>query len=198
MPTHSYCYPNPAGEAPLFDARVTRSVVGTITETFRKIPGVQRSIHPTHALSALGPAAAALVEGHQSCETPCGQQTPYERLIADDATVLMFGVTLDAYTFFHTAEDAAAVPYLYESSPATLRYLDVDRREHPLTMRRHDMGVARRFSEKDTWLESRGLLRRLRLGRGELLVIPHARQAHDAIVSELRRDPWFLAVPASR
>jgi len=192
MPSHSYCYPSVTGEAPLFDRRSTRSVVGAITERFRQMPGVQRSLHPTHALSAIGPAMASLLEGHETCDTPCGSATPYERLIAADAVVLMFGASLDAYTFFHTAEDAAAVPYLYEPAPVTLRYLDAEGHECTMAMRRHDMRVARSFSEKDTWLESRGLLRRQSLGRGELLLIPHASQAHAAIVTALRDDPWFL------
>jgi len=192
MPTHAYCYPSTAGEAPLFDQRTTRSVVGAITERFRQMPDVQRSRHPTHALSAIGPAAEFLVHGHETCDTPCGPATPYERLIAADAAVVMFGASLDAYTFFHTAEDAAAVPYLYEPSPVTLRYLDAEGRERTMAMKRHDMRVVRSFSEKDTWLESRGLLRRQALGRGELLLIPHAAQAHAAIVAALRDDPWFL------
>jgi aminoglycoside 3-N-acetyltransferase len=196
MPTHAYCYPRADGDVPVFDRRSTRSVVGAITEAFRQMPGVQRSNHPTHALSAIGPATASLIEGHEACDTPCGPHTPYEKLIAADAAVLMFGVSLDAYTFFHTAEDAAAVPYLYEPLPVQLRYLDDAGKEHGLAMRRHDMHVTRSFSEKDTWLESRGLLRRQRLGRGELLLIPHARQAHEAIVTELRRDPWFLTTRA--
>lgn len=192
MPTHSYCYPSATGEAPLFDRHTTRSVVGAITEKFRQMPGVQRSLHPTHALSAIGPAAEFLVTGHETCDTPCGPATPYERLVAADAAVVMFGASLDAYTFFHTAEDAAAVPYLFEPAPVTLRYLDAEGRERTMTMRRHDMRVARSFSEKDAWLESLGLLRRQSLGRGELLLIPHAGQAHAAIVTALRDDPWFL------
>lgn len=197
MPTHAYCYPRPDGEVPLFDGRTTGSVVGAITEAFRQMPDVQRSLHPTHALSALGPAKQAIVAGHEACDTPCGPHTPYEKLITADAAVLMFGVSLDAYTFFHTAEDAAAVPYLYEPSPVRLRYLDAARQEQALTMRRHDMQVARSFREKDTWLESRGLLRRQPLGRGELLLIPHARRAHEALVTQLRRDPWFLTTRAT-
>jgi len=192
MPTHSYCYPAVTGDAPLFDRRSTRSVVGAITESFRQMPGVQRSLHPTHALSAIGPAADFLVNGHETCETPCGPATPYARLVAADAAVVMFGASLDAYTFFHTAEDAAAVPYLYEPAPVTLRYLDAEGLERTMTMKRHDMRVARSFREKDTWLESRGLLRRRALGRGQLLLIPHAGQAHAAIVTALRADPWFL------
>jgi len=194
MPAHSYSYPSGDRPAPVFDPLQTPSVVGAITEAFRRRPAVLRSLHPTHSLAAEGPLAEHLVAGHERCATPCGPGTPYERLVQLDAAVLMFGVTLDAYTLFHTAEDAADVPYLYEPSPTDLRYLGADRREHALTMRRHDMHVRRTFDRQDKWLESQRLLRRGVLGDGQLLWIPHAGDAHSIIVRQLQRAPLFLTV----
>lgn len=198
MPAHSYCYPAGSAAAPVFDPATTPSVVGRITETFRQLPGVLRSLHPTHSLAVEGPGGEAMIAGHQACSTPCGAGTPYERLVQMDAAVLMFGATLEAYTLFHTAEDAAGVPYLYDPQPVSLRFVDSARVERGMTMRKHDMGVARSFAAKDSWLEARGLLRRVRLGAGELLLLPQARPVHDAVVAELRRDAGFLtARPAA-
>ena len=192
MPAHSYCYPMGGAGAPVFDLAVTPSVVGAITEAFRRQPGVLRSLHPTHSLAVEGAGGPAIITGHETCATPCGTDTPYARLVQMDAAILMFGTTLDAYTLFHTAEDAAAVAYLYEPQPIGLRFIDSNGCEHSMTMRQHDMTVTRSFEVKDAWLEARGLLRRVGLGAGELLLLPHARQVHDAVVGELRRDPWFL------
>ena len=192
MPAHSYCYPTASSVAPVFDRPSTRGVVGTIAEVFRKQPGVLRSLHPTHSLAVEGVDGPSVITGHETCITPCGPDTPYARLVKADAAVLMFGVTLDAYTFFHTAEDAAAVPYLYERQPVSLRFRDSNGVEHSMMMRKHDMGVARSFAAKRSWLEERGLLSRIALGAGELLLLPHAQQVHNAVVDELRRDPWFL------
>ena len=192
MPTHSYCYPVAGRPAAVFDPARTPSVVGAITEAFRRRATARRSTHPTHSLAAEGPLAEALVEGHDRCATPCGAGTPYERLIERDAAVLMFGVKLDAYTLFHTAEDAAAVPYLYQPDPIALRFRGRSDGEQVLAMRRHDLQVVRTFDQQDAWLESEGLLRRVRLGDAELLWIPHARAVHDALVARLRRSPWFL------
>jgi hypothetical protein len=109
----------------------------------------------------------------------------------------MFGARLDAYTLFHTAEDAAAVPYLYYPEPVTLRMRDgADLRL--LTSRRQDMTVPRSFAQMDRWLEERSLLRRRRLGMGELLFIPRAGDAHEALVAALRQDPLLLVDPAAR
>jgi hypothetical protein len=107
----------------------------------------------------------------------------------------MFGATLNTYTFFHTAEDAAGVPYLYEPSTCELRFVDGNG-QGLLTSRRQDMTVARRFVEMADWLEERSLLVRRRFGLGELLFIPHSVDVHEAVVAELRRDPLLLVANA--
>jgi aminoglycoside 3-N-acetyltransferase len=192
MPTHTYCYPRAGETAPVFDPAQSPSVVGAITDAFWRVPGVKRSLHPTHSLAADGPAAGSLVEGHETCATPCGAGTPYEKLVELDASVLMFGATLDAYTLFHTAEDAARVAYLYEPQQVPLSYRDSRGQVQPMLMWRHDMSIRRAFQQKDADLESLGLLVRVTLGRGELLLIPHARAAHAAVVRALAEDPMFL------
>jgi len=192
MPTHSYCYPDSTSQLPVFDPRTTPSVVGAITNAFWCQPGVRRSVHPTHSLAAEGPAATALIEGHEKCETPCGAGTPYERLVKWDAAVLMFGASLESYTLFHTAEDAANVPYLYEPEPYVLKVLCSAGTLRDVVVWRQDMKVQRRFREMDIWLERRGLLERKRLGRGELLYIPSAASVHRALLDAQAGDPFFL------
>lgn len=192
MPTHTYCYPDPLGVAEVFDPSVTRSRVGAVTEAFWREAGVLRSRHPTHSLAAVGPAARGLVTGHELTDTPCGAGTPYERLVQADAGVLMFGVTLNSYTLFHTAEALASVPYLYFPQPVTLREQRPEGGIRILNMRRQDMGVARRFEGMDSWLEERGLLHRVRCGEGSLLWLPHARAVHEALMDALRDNPWLL------
>jgi aminoglycoside 3-N-acetyltransferase len=192
MPTHTYCYPGSDGSVVAFDPASTSSVVGAITDAFWRRPGVVRSLHPTHSLAADGPMAAALIAGHEQCNTPCGSGTPYHRLVQWDAAVLMFGVTFDCYTLFHTAEDAADVPYMYESKPYLLTVREPTGTVRDFPLRRQDMKVPRRFVEMDTWLENRGLSQRQRCGRGELLWVPHAAAVHATLCEALQSDPWLL------
>lgn len=50
---------------PVFDARTTRTLgVGVVPETVRNWPGAVRSCHPQTSFAAVGPRAAAIVEGH--------------------------------------------------------------------------------------------------------------------------------------
>jgi aminoglycoside 3-N-acetyltransferase len=193
LPTHTYCYPaGPGQPAPLYDPRATPSRVGRLTEYFRGLPGVVRSIHPTHSLAACGPSGAEICEGHERCNTPCGQGTPYERLVERDTSVLMFGATMDSYTLFHTAEDAAGCPYLYEPSPYDLRVLDARGAERQVTMFRQNMKVARCFEAMEGVLAAEGLLRVRRLGMGKLLFLPSAGAVHSFLLDKLTRDPCYL------
>lgn len=198
MPVHAYCYPQADGTVPVFDPAATASQTGAISDAFWRRPDVLRSIHPTHSLAASGPDAQALVENHERCRTPCGAGTPYDKLVQRESCVLMFGVSLISYTLFHTAEDAASVPYLYEPTPYYLRVVLRNGATVDHIMLRQDMRITRRFEEMDKWLESRGLLRRAKLGRGELLFLPRGDEVHRVLLKELRRDPWFLVADSAR
>jgi aminoglycoside 3-N-acetyltransferase len=198
LPTHTYCYPDAHGDAPVYDSRLTSSVVGAITNEYWRQPGTARSIHPTHSLAASGPDAAAICADHQLCETPCGKATPYERLVHQDSAALMFGVTMNSYTFFHTAEDAGGLPFLYEQQPYLLQYRDSEGYIRTLKMWRHDMGIRRRFAVTRDWLENRGLLITRSLGLGELLYLPHVADVHAALLQELKENPLFLVDEVAR
>lgn len=192
MPTHTWSYPDHTGVAPVYDYESTPSVVGTITNYYWRQPGVVRSLHPSHSLASSGAEAEKLLENHEFCETPCGAGTPYQRIAEENSSVLMFGATLDSYTLFHTAEDAAGVPYLYYPEQVTLRTKSKDGSVRSLEMWRQNMGVARRFAATIDWLAEQGLVVRRRLGLSELLFVPSARALHEKMVETMRRDPLFL------
>jgi len=192
LPTHTWSYPDASGVAPVYDSKSTPSVVGTITNYYWKQPGIVRSLHPSHSLACSGPDAEELCRDHELRETPCGPGTPYLRIAEGNSSVLMFGATMDSYTLYHTAEDAAEVPYLYMPEQFTLRTRAADGEVKSIRMWRQDMGVARRFAATADWLVEQGLLVRRKLGLGELLFIPNARALHEEVVKTMRRDPLFL------
>ena len=53
--------------------------MGFVTEVFRRTPGVVRSIHPTHSVSALGPLARHLTEAHHRAPSVFGTGSPWQR-----------------------------------------------------------------------------------------------------------------------
>ena len=88
----------------VFDVRKTMSMMGLITENFRRHPGTVRSLHPTHPVVALGRDAEWVVEGHDVCAYPCGPGTPFEKLRTLHGKILFFDVGFGAITFFHYVE----------------------------------------------------------------------------------------------
>lgn len=91
--------------AKVFDVAKTPSQMGMITEIFRRIPGVVRSVHPTHSVAAWGACAGEMVRDHHAAKTPCGMNSPFARLKPVSGKILLWGVGIEAMTFFHALEE---------------------------------------------------------------------------------------------
>jgi aminoglycoside 3-N-acetyltransferase len=89
----------------LFDNYMTPSRMGLITELFRRSPGVVRSQHPTHAVAAKGGGADMLCLNHHLATTPCGEGSPYQRIIAVDGATLLLGVSIETLMIYHSIEE---------------------------------------------------------------------------------------------
>ncbi len=102
MPTFSQ------GKVEVWDHDRTPSFNGRISETFRIMPGVRRSWHPTHAYAAIGPDATRYLEGDYRYVT-WGPESPLGRLIADGGWVMLMGCGHGASTAQHHGEVAGNV-----------------------------------------------------------------------------------------
>ena len=89
----------------VLDIKRTASRMGFMTEIFRRLPGVSRSLHPTHPVAGWGAKAARLLESHRSAETPCGAGSPFEKLVEVDGKVVLLGVSIRTMTFYHYLEE---------------------------------------------------------------------------------------------
>jgi aminoglycoside 3-N-acetyltransferase len=199
LPTFTYCYPARDGEvAPLFDPGSTRSKTGLLTEVFRAQQNVKRSIHSTHSIAASGPLSEELCANHYRQDSPCGVGTPYPKLLQHKAAVLMFGVNFHSYTLYHTAEDASGSQFAYENGTIDrLQVIDENGKKQECLSKRQSR-APRRFAEAGDLLERAGLVRRTRLGRGNLLFVPDSSKAHDFLVEKLRQTPDFLYQTCTR
>lgn len=120
VPTHTPDNTDPAGwqhppvpeswwpviraHTPGFDPAVTPSRwMGVIAETVRTWPGAQRSDHPQVSFAAIGPAAEAVVTGHQLDEM-LGEHSPVGAVYRLDGDVLLLGVGHSSNTSLHLAE----------------------------------------------------------------------------------------------
>ncbi len=89
----------------------TPSLVGAVTEAFRRRQGVGRSLHPTHSACAWGRHAAHLLAGHPAASA-LGVDSPFHRLAKLGGRVLMIGVSYTTCSLVHVAEAIAQVPYM--------------------------------------------------------------------------------------
>jgi aminoglycoside 3-N-acetyltransferase len=89
----------------IFDIRNTPSAMGKLPDELRMNPKAHRSFHPTNSVIAIGAKSIDLVEGHESDIYPCGEKSPFFKLIKAEAKILGIGVTVDNLTFVHTIED---------------------------------------------------------------------------------------------
>ncbi len=109
MPALSY------GQIPheIHKSRETPSNVGAIPEYFRRCAGIRRSLHPTHSLCGKGKAVDELFRDHHLDRTPCGPNSPFNRMIDFGAKILMIGCGLKPNTTMHALEEYIVPPYLF-------------------------------------------------------------------------------------
>jgi len=91
----------------VFDARAHGTHMGRLPEAFLASPGIHRSIHPTHSVSAWGRHARHLTEAHHQAPSVFGVGSPWQRFLEiPNAKVLGLGISMGPVTFYHLLEDA--------------------------------------------------------------------------------------------
>ena len=157
-----------------FDVRHAPSMMGLVSEYFRRRPEVLRSLHPTHPMLVRGRQAQWYVAGHEDCLWPCGPGTPFEKFAQRDGLVVFFNAPFATFTFFHHLEHLVheELPFaLYTEPPREVPVIDHDGQRR--TVRTHvftpDAIARRRFPILEEALRSKGLIARCRIGRTELL-----------------------------
>ena len=119
FPTHTWASWNNVGG--IFDPRTEPSCVGFLTEVFRQMTDVIRSLHPTHSLAAWGMGAGESVRGEEFLETPCSREGCWGRLYDIQAKILFVGASLKTNTFLHSVEEWHSLPDRIADSPTRYR-----------------------------------------------------------------------------
>ena len=138
MPTMSWRFVN--ATQPIFNVKETLSNTGILTELFRNLPEVRRSLHPTHSVAGRGKLATTLLATHQQSQTPCDAFSPFGQLaVGEEVHVIMFGVGMDCCTLVHCVEELQAPSfYVKPDYDDTLYYCyDATQQAHTVKLRRH-------------------------------------------------------------
>ena len=95
-----------------FDARVHGTNMGALPAAFLATPGVCRSIHPTHSVSAWGRQATWVTEAHHLAPSVFGEGSPWQRFAGlQRAKVLGLGISMGPVTYYHLAEDTLGAKF---------------------------------------------------------------------------------------
>ncbi len=110
----------------IFDLKNTPSQMGSVTEHFRKLEGVYRSLHPTDCVAAKGTHAEYYTNSHFGELTPYTANSPFRKLCAKNGKILMLGTTLNgACTNLHTLEDAVDFKFpVYDEKIFEVKMID--------------------------------------------------------------------------
>jgi aminoglycoside N3'-acetyltransferase len=97
---------------------------GLLCEVFRRVPGVQRSIHLTSSVCAIGPNADHLIRDHHRTMMTWGKESPFCRLMDVDARMIGLGATFNFMTPLHAVECLLydEIPFFHGVFNGTIRY----------------------------------------------------------------------------
>lgn len=138
MPTFTY---ESSYADSFFSHAHTPSCVGLLSETFRKTPGVYRTAHPTHSVAIRGRLLGALISGEAEDDTPMGPHSPYRKLGAYGAKILMLGCSLRHTSYLHALEEEGDLFYALRGHQ-TYTVVEADGRRHTRSVRRHNFNRA--------------------------------------------------------
>ena len=156
FPTHTWSYIN--ANNPKFSVNESPSMVGILTELFRKRPGVVRSWHPTHSVGALGKGAEDFVKGNEQFDTPCARGSSWGKLFDYKATILLIGVDLRRCTYIHSVEEWLDIPDRLTDEHEQLYTIAPDGTEIPVPQRRHINHTSEKYGRvEDLFLENEAM-----------------------------------------
>lgn len=122
-------------EGKIFNVKRTPTKSGLLAESFRKYPGVKRSINIRHSVCAIGKMADYLVSDHHLDDTPWDKRSPYYRLY--ELNGLQFSLGLGKYyqgTIQHCVDSLLKdeIPYYHDmfyTEKTEYHYVDYDGQE---------------------------------------------------------------------
>lgn len=169
-----------------FDRDDTRSRTGAITEALRTRSDAVRSDHPTHSVSARGPAATTLTEAHD-LDSSLGRDSPLHCLADRGGRIFLLGVGHERNSTVHVAEALADLPYKTGTNRVLVRGADGEVR--PVESSR--VGCGKGFPSLEPVADNASVLTRSCVGAADAQLMDS--EAILSVASDILADaPGFL------
>ena len=176
-----------------YDPLTSPSKNGAITEAVRRRPAAVRSLHPTHAPTAIGRYAEAFMRDHLK-RGPLGVDCPVDRLARQGGWVLLLGVGHTSNSIIHVGEAHARSPSLtVRYSPQAPKWVILkhpDKGEMEVTVQEMP-GCSAGFVAVEKLLRRRRRILDGRIGRAPCQLMK-GQDLIDTTVELLTRDPYGL------
>jgi len=187
MPALSYESVN--AQQTVFDVLRTPCCVGALPEYFRTRPGSLRSVHPSHSVSAYGPRAHELIDGHINDHTPCGANSPFSKLLPAGGQILFLGCGLRPNTSMHAIEEHIEPEYLFKD-PVDYTVVLADGSRSLMRVRQHNFAGWRQRYDRLLDVMKYGL-RTGRVLQADCYLV-ETENMWPAALDALRRDPLYF------
>ena len=164
--------------------------MGLITETFRRRPGVIRSISPTHCTAGTGKRAAEILADHQHCNVSVGRGSPYDKLVRGGGKILLLGVTHSSNTTLHLVENTNGAPTVCRELFRPL-VIDMEGRSWVIPTHPHMPGLQRRYVRVEEELLAAGIQKNGPVGAATARLIDAGAMAR-TIGARVQENPVYL------
>jgi len=167
------------------------SQVGIFSDHIRKDERTVRSFHPIYSFAAIGPQADELLS--DVGKSSFGKNSVFERLLASDAKMVFFNISMAFCTFVHHIEQQQNVEYRF------LKYFSGQVSKEGKTwtdtfdffVRYLDRDVMVSLDRFQNLLQEKGLLKEAALGSGKILAISCVDTYNEGL-KILDQEPNFL------
>lgn len=143
-----------------FDVLSSPSGAGYLSEVFRKMPGVKRSINLQHSVCAYGKLAEYFTNEHHLSSTAWDEHSPYYKMSQMNTLVFAFGLPYFLGTMIHCTESILRSKYkyfqLFFTKKKVCRYKDVDGNirsyhyfTHDFARRRNKKKIIKKYFDKN-------------------------------------------------
>ena len=194
MPTFTGSEKLSAENPPYFDVKNSVCWTGLIPETFRKMEGVRRSLHPTHSVAVFGKKGEFLIKNHFYSKTPCDKKSPFYKLVKVGGKILLLGVTLDSMTLIHTVEELAKVSYHIQEKKVEATVIDERGEVKKRFLYIHKYGTPRYFRKIESESIEKGVMVKVSIGNA-VSYLTDAKKFFKLALKKIKEDKDYFIVP---